>query len=223
MKDTIISLQNKIGYDFVDRQLCAQALTHRSYGVAHNERLEFLGDAILDFLIADMLYRNNPSATEGELSNMRAHLVRGEQLAKIGDALQVGQLLLLGAGEEHAGGRQRPSLIADAVEAVIAAVYLDGGLDKCREVVNRLFLPVLDGLTPAVGKDAKTTLQEYLQARHLALPAYELVARSGNDHNAMFTMSCIVAALELYEEGEASSRKQAEQLAAKKILIRLGL
>jgi ribonuclease-3 len=223
VKDATIFLQNKIGYEFVDRQLCAQALTHRSYGATHNERLEFLGDAVLDFLIAEMLYQNNPSATEGELSTMRAHLVRGEQLAKIGDALQLGDLLLLGAGEEHAGGRQRSSLIADAIEAVVAAVYLDGGLDKCREVVNRLFLPALDGLTPAVGKDAKTTLQEYLQARHLALPVYELVARSGNDHNAMFTMVCVVAALGLQEEGEAHSRKQAEQLAAKKILSSLKL
>jgi len=154
---------------------------------------------------------------------MRAYLVRGEQLAKLGDTLQIGEWLLLGAGEEHAGGRQRSSLIANAVEAVIAAVYLDGGVDKCREVVNRLFLPALDGLTPAVGKDAKTTLQEYLQARHLALPVYELVARSGNDHNAMFTMACVVTALALQEEGEAPNRKQAEQLAAKKILSKLGL
>lgn len=223
MKDTVTSLQEKIGYNFADRQLCTRALIHRSYGAHHNERLEFLGDAILDFLIAEVIYRNNPSATEGELSNMRAHVVRGEQLAKIGAELQIGKLLLLGMGEEHAGGRQRSSLIADAVEAVIAAVYLDGGLDKCREVVNRIFLPVLNGLTPSVEKDAKTTLQEYLQSRRLSLPVYEQVSRSGYDHNAVFTVACVVMALELREEGAASSRKQAEQQAARKILARLEL
>ncbi len=153
---------------------------------------------------------------------MRAHVVRGENLTKVGETLQIGELLLLGAGEECAGGRQRTSLIADAVEAVIAAVYLDGGLNKCREVVSRLFLPALDGLTPGIGKDPKTTLQEYLQARHLPLPVYEMVSRTGNDHNATFTMVCVVTALAIQEEGVASSRKQAEQLAAKKILGRLG-
>lgn len=223
MRDAVVFLQKHLGYVFADPDLCAQALTHRSYGSQHNERLEFLGDAILDFIIADIIYRANPAASEGELSNMRAHVVRGEQLTKVGETLQLGGLLLLGTGEENAGGRQRPSLIANAVEAVIAAVYLDGGLEKCRAVVDRLFLPVLEGVTPTIGKDAKTTLQEYLQSRHLPLPVYELVARSGSDHNASFTMACVAAALQSREEGVASSRKQAEQLAAKKILARLGL
>lgn len=223
MKEAVVFLQKHLGYVFTEPNLCIQALTHRSYGAQHNERLEFLGDAILDFLITDVIYRTNPAASEGELSNMRAHVVRGEQLTKVGEVLQLGDLLLLGVGEENAGGRQRPSLIANAVEAVIAAVYLDGGLEKCREVVDQLFAPILDSLTPTVGKDAKTTLQEYLQSRHLPLPVYELVARHGSDHNARFTMACVVAALQERAEGEASSRKQAEQLAAKKILARLSL
>ncbi len=223
MNDAVASLEKHLGYVFTDRRLCLQALTHRSHGAQHNERLEFLGDAILDFLIAETLYRNNATATEGELSHMRAHVVRGEQLAKIGEALHIAQWIALGTGEENAGGRQRTALIADAVEAVIAAVYLDGGLAACSAVVNRLFLPLLASVTPSVGKDAKTTLQEYLQSRHLPLPVYELVARSGSDHNATFTMACVVAALQERAEGVASSRKQAEQLAAKKILTKLGL
>lgn len=223
MKDAVIFLQEKIAYVFSDQQLCLQALTHRSFGAHHNERLEFLGDAVLDFLITDIIYRHHSAATEGELSNMRAHVVRSEQLTKIGEMLCVGELLRLGAGEQQAGGRQRASLIANAVEAIIAAVYLDGGLPACSDVVQCLFAPVLDGLTPAVGKDAKTTLQEYLQSRHLPLPVYALVAREGSDHNATFTMACTVAVLSQQETGLASSRKQAEQLAAKKILSNLGL
>ncbi len=223
MKDAVIFLQEKIAYVFSNQQLCLQALTHRSFGAHHNERLEFLGDAVLDFLITDILYGQHSAATEGELSNMRAHVVRGEQLAKIGESLCVGELLRLGAGEQQAGGRQRASLVANAVEAVIAAVYLDGGLPACRLVVQKLFAPVLAGLTPAIGKDAKTTLQEYLQSRHLPLPVYEQVARSGSDHNASFTMECSVAALDQKATGIAPSRKQAEQLAAKKLLTNLGL
>lgn len=223
MNDAVIFLQEKLSYVFSNPQLCRQALTHRSYGSHHNERLEFLGDAILDFIVTEIIYRKHPSATEGELSNMRAHIVRGEQLARIGDALCIGELLLLGAGEQQAGGRQRVSLIANAVEAIIAAIYLDGGLQVCSEVVQQLFAPILETLTPTVGKDAKTTLQEYLQSKHLSLPVYELVDRSGSDHNATFTMACTVSALDKKETGVASSRKQAEQLAAKKVLAHLGL
>ena len=223
MSAAVAYLQKHLGHVFADQRLCQQALTHRSHNTHHNERLEFLGDAVLDFLVAEQLYRRYPSATEGELSRMRAHVVRGEQLAKLGETLQIADWILLGAGEENAGGRQRSSLIADVVEALIAAVYLDGGLEKCREVVQRLFTPVLENLTPSVGKDAKTTLQEYLQSRHLPLPVYELVARGGSDHSATFTMACFVEALKVRKESITSSRKQAEQKKKKKILQKLGL
>lgn len=223
MKDVVVALQQGIGYTFIDKKLCIQALTHRSYGAQHNERLEFLGDAILDFLVAEIIYHAHPKATEGELSTMRAQAVCGEQLATIGRTLNLGDLLFLGMGEARAGGHRRDSIIANAVEAVIAAVYLDGGWDHCRIVVQTLFTSIVEKLMPDNSKDAKTMLQEYLQSRHLSLPVYELIKRSGSDHNASFVMACRVAALSVCAEGEASSRKKAEQIAAKKILEKLGL
>lgn len=223
MTDFFSALQKNIGYTFVDSNLCVQALTHRSYGAHHNERLEFLGDAILDLLVAETLYLAHPSATEGQLSAMRAGVVCGEQLAQVGNTLRLGEAMLLGAGEVQTGGRQRVSIIADAVEALVAAVYLDGGMESCRYVVQRLFASVIAMQQPHVGKDAKTTLQEYLQARQSSLPQYELVKRSGDDHNARFLMACVVPGLGLRAEAEASSRKKAEQLAAGLVLQKLGI
>lgn len=210
--------QRSLGYTFKDASLITQALTHRSYSVQHNERLEFLGDAILDFLVGEFLYHRYPAANEGELSQMRAQAVCGEQLAAAGRNLQLGECLRLGAGEIKSGGQQRDSNIANAVEALIAAIYLDGGMDSCREVVYGLFGEVLEQLHPGVLKDSKTRLQEYLQSRHMQLPQYKLLVRAGVDHSAIFTMECDVAELNLRAVATASSRKKAEQLAAEDIL-----
>jgi ribonuclease-3 len=217
-------LQHQLAYTFVSRSLLIQALTHRSYGAPHNERLEFLGDAILDLTIGEFLYHQFPAATEGELSHMRAQAVCGEQLAEIGRQLQLGDCLYLGEGEAKSGGRQRESSIANAVEAVIAAIYLDDGIESCRTVARRLFAPVLAKMIEqGVVKDAKTRLQEYLQCRHLPLPQYRLLTRTGMDHNASFTMECEVAALDVRAVSAAPSRKKAEQLAAEEIVKQLEL
>jgi ribonuclease III len=214
-------LEQRLTYKFVNRLILVQALTHRSYGGLHNERLEVLGDAILDLLVGEFLYRSYPSATEGELSHMRAQVVCGDRLAELGRQLQLGDCLYLGAGEAGSGGRQRESSIANAVEAIIAAVYLDGGMEACRTVTHHLFAPVLEGMEQGAVKDAKTRLQEYLQSRHLPLPQYRLVTRAGGDHNASFTMECEVAALAMRAASTAGSRKKAEQLAAEEILKKL--
>jgi ribonuclease-3 len=188
--DFLELLQRRLAYTFSSQPLFIQALTHRSYSGSHNERLEFLGDAILDLIVGEFLYHRFPAATEGELSHMRAQAVCGERLAEIGQQLQLGECLYLGAGEAKSGGHQRDSSIADAVEAVIAAVYLDGGMESCRTVVNHLFASTLEQLKQGAVKDAKTFLQEYLQSRHLPLPQYHLLSRTGSDHNASFTMVC---------------------------------
>ena len=221
MTDLLDSLQQRLAYTFGSRSLLVQALTHRSYGSPHNERLEFLGDAILDLLVGEFLYHTYPAAKEGELSHMRAQAVCGESLAESGQQLQLGDCLYLGAGEAGSGGRQRESSIANAVEAIIAAVYLDGGMEVCRTVTHHLFASVLEKMEPGAVKDAKTRLQEYLQARHLPLPQYRLIARAGSDHNASFTMECDAAALEMRAASTAPSRKKAEQLAAEEILKKL--
>lgn len=221
MKDSLGVLQQKLGYQFCDQSLLVRGLTHRSHGALHNERLEFLGDAILDLLISEVLYRRYPAAAEGELSHMRASVVCGENLAAIGQTLQLGDALYLGAGEEKSGGRQRQSSIANAVEAIIAAIYLDGGVEACRDVMHRLFASSLEKVVQGTGKDAKTRLQEYLQAMHVALPRYCLVDRQGSEHNASFIMECVVDSLALRAEAMASSRKKAEQLAAYDILMQL--
>lgn len=221
MTDSLDLLQGRLGYTFNSRPLFTQALTHRSYGVPHNERLEFLGDAILDLFIGEFIYHRYPTATEGEMSQLRAQAVCGERLAEIGQQLQLGDYLYLGVGEAKSGGHQRESSIANAVEAIIAAIYLDGGIERCRAVVQVLFASALDQMERGAVKDAKTCVQEYLQSRQLPLPQYILLARTGSDHNASFTMECVVAALDMRADATAASRKKAEQLAAEKILKRL--
>lgn len=221
MTDKQHLLQQRLGYRFGSASLLVQALTHRSHGALHNERLEFLGDAVLDLLISEFLYLRHPTATEGELSHMRAQVVCGEQLAAMGQELHLGACLYLGAGEDKSGGRQRQSSIANAVEAVIAAIYLDGGMESCRKVVQHLFASLLEQTEQGAVKDAKTRLQEYLQAKHMVLPRYCLVSRIGNDHDASFTMECIVESLAMRADATASSRKKAEQMAAEKILEQL--
>ncbi len=209
----------RLGHAFADPQLLDDALTHRSAQSRHNERLEFLGDAVLGFLIAEALWRRYPDATEGELTRLRAQLVNRESLARVAQTLELGQYLRLGAGELRTGGHARESILADAVEAVLAALYLDGGLELTRRVVGELLGERLTALSPATQrKDAKTRLQEYLQARHLALPSYEVIDATGKDHAQTFVVRCFVEALDLSTTAAGPSRRKAEQLAAERLL-----
>ena len=214
---------DRIGHRFDAPQLLAQALTHRSAGAPHNERLEFLGDALVNLVVAEALYARWPRADEGALTRARAELVRESALAAIARELDLGSKLTLGPGELKSGGHRRDSILADALEAVIGAIYLDSDFDRCREAVLPWFEPVLDALPPPhkVGKDAKTRLQEWLQARQRTLPVYELVSESGDDHAKVFRVACVLADPAIRDEGEGSSRRAAEQAAAEKVLGQL--
>ena len=211
---------DRIGHPFIRPELLAQALTHRSAGAPHNERLEFLGDALVNLFAAEALYARWPRADEGALTRARAELVRESALAPIGRALELGERLTLGPGEMKSGGHRRDSILADAVEAVVAAIYLDAGFEACRTVVLPWFTAAMDALPPPhkVGKDAKTRLQEWLQGRQKPLPVYELVAEGGEDHAKTFRVSCTLAAPALVTEGEGNSRRSAEQAAAEAAL-----
>ncbi|MGQ4659739.1 ribonuclease III [Lysobacter sp. F6437] len=211
---------DRIGHPFVRPELLAQALTHRSAGAPHNERLEFLGDALVNLFAAEALYARWPRADEGALTRARAELVRESALAPIGRALELGGRLTLGPGEMKSGGHRRDSILADAVEAVVAAIYLDAGFEACRAVVLPWFTAAMDALPPPhkVGKDAKTRLQEWLQGRQKPLPVYDLVAESGEDHAKTFRVSCTLAMPALVTEGEGNSRRSAEQAAAEAML-----
>ncbi|MDQ1094045.1 ribonuclease-3 [Xanthomonas sacchari] len=206
---------DRIGHRFAEPQLLAQALTHRSAGAPHNERLEFLGDGIVNLLIAEALYQRWPKADEGALTRARAELVREASLAAIGRQLELGERLTLGPGEMKSGGHRRDSILADAVEAVVAAIYLDAGFEACRATILPWFEAALAALP--VGKpekDAKTRLQEWLQARQRTLPAYELISETGDDHAKLFRVRCVLAEPALVTEGEGTSRRLAEQQAA---------
>mgnify|MGYP003580214158 CR=1 FL=1 len=210
------ALTKLLGYRFRDPALLRTALTHRSHGSPHNERLEFLGDSVLSCIIADELYRRLPQLTEGELSRARAIIVRQQALAERAAELGLASLLLLGEGEVKSGGAERPSMLADALEALIGAVYVDGGFAAARKLVQRTFCAVLENSDPnkVLGKDAKTLLQEYLQGRHIPLPRYSIVATSGEAHRQRFTVECAIPQLAIRELGEGLSRRAAEQNAA---------
>ncbi|AKC88124.1 ribonuclease III [Pseudoxanthomonas suwonensis] len=215
-------VRDRIGHDFADPSLLAQALTHRSAGTPHNERLEFLGDGVVNLLAAEALYRRWPGADEGVLTRARAELVREASLATIARRLELGERLTLGPGELKSGGFRRDSILADALEAVVAAVYLDAGYEACRHVVLPWFEEALAALP--VGrpeKDAKTRLQEWLQARQRPLPAYELVSESGEDHAKVFLSRCTLSEPPVSAEGQGTSRRLAEQAAAAAVLERL--
>lgn len=214
-------LQQRLGYQFNDSELLERALSHRSIGAGNNERLEFLGDALLGFEVADCLYRRESDADEGQLSRMRAHLVKRETLAEIARELQLGEILHLGPGELRSGGQSRDSILSDAVEAIIAAVYLDGGIDQARSLVRRLLGDRLSRPTADTQrKDAKTSLQEHLQSLGKPLPNYEVVSITGEPHAQTFRVLCTT---ELAPDtlGEAGSRRKAEQIAARQMLDRL--
>ncbi|KGM57517.1 ribonuclease 3 [Lysobacter arseniciresistens ZS79] len=214
----------RISHSFVQPGLLAQALTHRSAGAPHNERLEFLGDALVNLFVAEALYTRWPKADEGALTRARAELVRESALAPIARELELGGLLTLGPGEMKSGGHRRDSILADALEAVVAAIYLDAGFEVCRTVVMPWFEAAMDALPPPhkVGKDAKTRLQEWLQGRQKPLPVYQLVAESGEDHAKTFRVSCTLAQPALVTEGEGGSRRAAEQAAAEAALGVIG-
>jgi len=208
------------GYDFVDPGLLAQALTHRSAAALHNERLEFLGDALVNLFVAEALYTHWPKADEGTLTRARAELVRESSLATIARTLGLGEHLILGPGEMKSGGHRSDSILADAVEAIVGAIYFDAGFAKCRDAVLPWFEPAIAALPPPnkLGKDAKTRLQEWLQGRGKPLPVYRLIAETGDEHAKQFRVACVIAEPALECEGEGTSRRAAEQSAAEKIL-----
>lgn len=212
-------LDKTLHYRFKDAGLFAQALTHRSATGLNNERLEFLGDAVLDFVISEALYALRPAANEGDLSRLRASLVKDTSLAKIAVELGIGEFLVMGSGELKSGGHRRASILADAIEALFGAVYLDSGFDAAKDVIERVFAERLSTLPDASElRDPKTRLQEWLQARGMSLPIYDLVNVTGKDHKRQFFMSCTVSELSRTTEGEATSRRRAEQKAARNML-----
>lgn len=209
-------LRGSIGYRFRDDDLLARALTHRSYGTVHNERLEFLGDSVVNCAVALELYRKFPELSEGELSRLRASLVSQTSLAAVADANGIGSCLLLGEGEMKSGGARRPSILADAVEALVGAAFLDGGFEGAQIVVRALFGRALEHIDPrTTARDAKTLLQEYLQGRRLPLPRYSVIATQGEAHEQVFEVECEIAPLDIRSRGEGSSRRAAEQEAAR--------
>ncbi|MBC7943852.1 MAG: ribonuclease III [Burkholderiales bacterium] len=211
-----LRISERLGYSFAQPELLRRALTHRSHNANNNERLEFLGDSVLNCLIADALYQQFPRLSEGELSRLRASLVNQQTLYEVAQSLNLGEHVLLGEGELKSGGFRRPSILADALEAVLAAVFLDGGFARVQQVVHDLFAPLLRGLDPgAILKDPKTVLQEYLQARRIALPQYSVRATRGEAHEQEFQVECTIAELNVQAVGEGMSRRSAEQNAAR--------
>jgi ribonuclease-3 len=215
-------LQDALGYRFSSAQLLREALTHRSHGTPHNERLEFLGDSVLNCVIAVELFARFERLKEGELSRLRAHLVRQDSLYRVAQRLQLGSYLLLGEGELKSGGFARPSILADATEALVGAVYLDGGFNAAQATLRSLFAEALAEIDAAsFGKDPKTRLQELLQARHIALPKYGVVATQGAAHDQRFEVECVVPELSLRTVGVGASRRAAEQQAAQQAIQRI--
>jgi len=208
-------LQRKLGYSFAQASLLQQALTHRSHGAVHNERIEFLGDSILNCCVAHELYRRFGELKEGELSRLRANLVRQETLAELAQQLELGTYLRLGEGELKSGGFRRPSILADGVEALFGAVFLDGGFAAAQGVISGLYASLLEHLDPQTpGKDPKTLLQELLQARKIPLPQYAVVATTGAAHQQQFQVECHIPQLAIRTTGFGASRRIAEQEAA---------
>ncbi|NTX29813.1 ribonuclease III [Burkholderia pyrrocinia] len=212
-------LESRLRYEFRNAELLRQALTHRSHSATHNERLEFLGDSVLNCAVAALLFQRFSKLDEGDLSRVRANLVKQQSLYEIAQALNISDGLRLGEGELRSGGFRRPSILADAFEAIIGAVFLDGGFEAAQGVIKRLYIPILDHIDPrTLGKDAKTLLQEYLQGHKIALPTYTVVATHGAAHNQQFEVECTVPKLDVKVSGSGASRRAAEQAAAKRAL-----
>ncbi|PRC92608.1 ribonuclease III [Solimicrobium silvestre] len=212
-------LQNRLGHVFNDMTLLQQALTHRSHSVLHNERLEFLGDSVLNCVVASLLFQKYSTIDEGDLSRVRANLVKQQSLYEIALRLDLAQFLRLGEGELKSGGFRRPSILADTLEALFGAIFLDAGFNAARDVIFGLYLPILETVDPAtLGKDAKTLLQEYLQSKKIALPVYTVAATHGAAHNQEFEVECSIPKLEIHVFGTGGSRRAGEQAAAKMAL-----
>lgn len=219
---TALSVAHRLGHPFSDPLLLRTALTHRSFGVPNNERLEFLGDGILDCVIAAALFHRFPELPEGDLSRLRANLVNQEALHQLSLGLNIGNALRLGEGELKSGGALRPSILADALEALFGAIYLDAGFEAAKGVIEKLYAPLLDKLKPGqFQKDAKTRLQEWLQGRKKALPRYHLLEATGAAHEQRFEVACEIESPSLRTVGHGSSRRIAEQIAAEKALKEL--
>lgn len=214
-KNAIDALLKKLQYTFNNPALLDEALTHRSFASKNNERLEFLGDGILNFVIADELFKLYPNVQEGDLSRLRANLVNKDSLADIAIILELGEVIRLGSGELKSGGFRRPSILADAVESILGAVYCDGGFEHCRSLIVRLYSNKLEAPTDLQSlKDAKTQLQELLQSRRFSLPDYHVTKISGKAHAQVFHVSCNIDVMKIKVQGEGKSRRKAEQVAA---------
>lgn len=216
---TLAPLYEKLGYTFQDPNLLVTALTHRSLGERNNERLEFLGDALLNFCIAEKLFHEHAQLQEGQLSRLRANLVNGDILNTLAQHLEISHYLRLGAGELKSGGAQRRSILANAMEAIIGAIYLDGGIAVCQQWINTWFSSAeIIAASRGVKKDPKTQLQEYTQARKLNLPHYAILTQTGKEHNQVFKVKCSVAEISMEAIGKGVSRRRAEQAAAEALL-----
>jgi ribonuclease-3 len=217
-------LEQRLGYHFEDQRQLQLALTHRSHGATNNERLEFLGDSILNFIVGEALFIRFPDAREGQLSRLRSQMVKGETLAELAREFELGECLVLGEGEMKSGGHTRDSILADSVEAIIGAIYLASGLEICRERVLTWFASRLNGLrVDTSAKDSKSRLQEYMQAQRQPLPQYVVVAVGGEGHAQMFTIECRVALTNQPTSATASSRREAEKQAAVLMLAQLNI
>ncbi len=215
------ALEARLGYTFKDKKLLLRALTHRSYAQEHNERLEFLGDSVLNFVIGYALFLRDRHFTEGKLSRVRSNLVCEKTLADLAETIPIGQYIRLGEGEKRSGGLHRPSIMADSMEALFGAVFIDGGFEAAQDVIMRLYCPTLTTLTPEnLSKDAKTMLQEYLQSLHLERPQYRIVNISGASHAQTFESECVISELGIVTQGQSTNRRGAEQAAAKLALER---
>lgn len=214
-------LEKNLGYNFQDQELLQTALRHRSTGARSNERMEYLGDSVLNFIITQELYHRFPKLREGELSRMRSSLVRKETLADISRELDVGEFLHLGAGEKKSGGHRRDSILADALEAIIAAIFLDSDLETCQKRVLHWYRDKWQRLDSSTLKDAKSRLQELVQARKLSLPEYVIVEEKGDDHEKIFVVACKVEGSDIKATGTGTSKQIAEQEAAERFLEQL--
>ncbi|WP_296490093.1 ribonuclease III [Rhodoferax sp.] len=219
MNAELVTLQQRLQHQFADAALLKRSLTHRSFSADHNERLEFLGDSVLGVVVADMLYRRLQNLPEGDLSRVRANLVKQDTLHQLAVSLGLPDVILLGEGELRSGGQKRPSILADALEAVIGAVYLDAGFAAAQALVQRLYEAVqINPEMEAIGKDPKTELQEWLQGRRMKLPSYRVVATLGAAHKQSFDVECEIPELNRAERGIGGSRRSAEQAAATAML-----
>ena len=209
-------LQTRLGHTFRDAALLQQALTHRSHSSLHNERFEFLGDSVLNCVVASLLFDRYAKVDEGDLSRLRANLVKQQSLYEIAQRLELSQFLRLGEGELKSGGFRRPSILGDTLEALFGAIFLDAGFEAARTVIRSLYIPILDTVDPkTLGKDAKTLLQEFLQGKKIALPQYNVVATHGAAHSQEFEIECLVPKLDIHVFGTGGSRRAGEQAAAK--------